>query len=65
MKSVTDDGIRLVVDRIEKNRVETVHVYLPEQTANEEEEDKDSGKKKKAGSSAEAESDKVVSSAEA
>ena len=61
----TDDGIRLVVDRIEKNRVETVHVYLPEQTANEEEEDKDSGKKKKAGSSAEAESDKVVSSAEA
>lgn len=61
----TDDGIRLVVDRIEKNRVETVHVYLPEQTANEKEEDKDSGKKKKAGSSAEAESDKVVSSAEA
>ncbi len=61
----TDDGIRLVVDRIEKNRVETVHVYLPEQTANEEKEDKDSGKKKKAGSSAEAESDKVVSSAEA
>ena len=61
----TDDGIRLVVDRIEKNRVETVHVYLPEQTANEEEEGKDSGKKKKAGSSAEAESDKVVSSAEA
>lgn len=26
----TDDGIRLVVERIEKNRVETVHVYLPE-----------------------------------
>lgn len=26
----TDDGIRLVVEKLEKNRVETVHVYLPE-----------------------------------
>ena len=26
----TDDGIRLVVEKIDKNRVETVHVYLPE-----------------------------------
>lgn len=25
----TDDGIRLVVEKLEKNRVETVHVYLP------------------------------------
>lgn len=26
----TEDGIRLVVEKLEKNRVETVHVYLPE-----------------------------------
>ena len=27
---VTEDGIRLVVDALEKNRIEKVHVYLPE-----------------------------------
>lgn len=26
----TDDGIRLVVEKLDKNRVESVHVYLPE-----------------------------------
>lgn len=27
---VTDDGLRLVVDSLDKNRVEYVHIYLPE-----------------------------------
>ena len=27
---ITDDGIRLVVESLDKNRVESVHVYLPE-----------------------------------
>jgi putative hemolysin len=27
---VTDDGIRLVVEKLDKNRIEKVHVYLPE-----------------------------------
>lgn len=27
----TDDGIRLVVDKVDKNRAEIVHVYLPDQ----------------------------------
>lgn len=27
---VTEDGIRLVVDKLDKNRVENVHVFLPE-----------------------------------
>ena len=27
---MTEDGIRLVVEKLDKNRVETVHVYLPE-----------------------------------
>lgn len=26
----TDDGLELVVDEIEKNRIETVHIYIPE-----------------------------------
>ena len=26
----TPDQIRLVVDKIKKNRIETVHIYLPE-----------------------------------
>ena len=29
-KVVTDDGIRLVVEKLDKNRIEKVHVYLPE-----------------------------------
>ena len=27
---VTEDGIRLVVEKLDKNRVESVHIYLPE-----------------------------------
>lgn len=27
---ITDDGIRIVVDKLDKNRVEKVHLYLPE-----------------------------------
>ena len=27
---ITDDGIRLVVEKLDKNRIEQVHVYLPE-----------------------------------
>ena len=27
---VTEDGIRLVVEKLDKNRIETVHLYLPE-----------------------------------
>lgn len=27
---VTEDGLKLVVDEIEKNRIETVHIYIPE-----------------------------------
>ena len=28
----TEDGIRLVVEKLDKNRVESIHVYLPEKT---------------------------------
>ena len=35
---VTDDGTRLVVETLDKNRVESVHVYLPEKPQNETEE---------------------------
>ena len=27
---ITDSGIRLVVDKVERNRIESVHIYLPE-----------------------------------
>ena len=27
---MTEDGIRLVVEKLDKNRVESVHIYLPE-----------------------------------
>ena len=27
---ITDDGLKLVVDEIEKNRIELVHIYIPE-----------------------------------
>lgn len=33
---VTEDGIRLVVETLDKNRIESVHVYLPEKAENEE-----------------------------
>ena len=26
----TEDGIRMVVEKLDKNRIETVHLYLPE-----------------------------------
>ena len=38
---VTEDGIRLVVEKLDKNRVETVHVYLPERADTEEEADEE------------------------
>lgn len=44
----TENGIRLVVDKFDKNRVERVHVYLPEESAEEDEaeekQEKSSGK---------------------
>ena len=33
---VTEDGIRLVVETLDKNRIESVHVYLPEKNDDEE-----------------------------
>lgn len=38
---VTDDGIRLIVESLDKNRVESVHVYLPEKNESEETDEKD------------------------
>ena len=32
----TEDGIRLVVESLDKNRIEKVHVYLPEKTESDE-----------------------------
>lgn len=32
----TDDGIRMVVETLDKNRIETVHMYLPEPVSSEE-----------------------------
>ena len=34
---ITEDNIRLVVDKLDKNRVESVHVFLPEKAAEPEE----------------------------
>lgn len=34
---ITEDGIRLKVDKLDKNRVESVHVFLPEKTDDDEE----------------------------
>ena len=36
---ITDDQIRMVVDSMEKNRVEKVHVYLPENFYDDDEKD--------------------------
>ena len=33
---VTEDGTRLVVETLDKNRIESVHVYLPEKDEDEE-----------------------------
>lgn len=30
---VTEDGVKLVVDKVEKNRIDKVHIYLPESPA--------------------------------
>ena len=40
----TEDGIRMVVDRLDKNRVELVHLYLPEKGNPEPEEDGEEGR---------------------
>ena len=37
----TPDGIRLIVESLDKNRIEKVHVYLPEKTESDEDSDKD------------------------
>ena len=34
----TDEGIRLVVEKLDKNRIELVHMYLPEKTETDSEE---------------------------
>ena len=36
----TEDGIRLIVEKLDKNRIETVHAYLPEPQPEEEDEEK-------------------------
>lgn len=38
---ITDDGIRMVVEKLDKNRVERVHIYLPEKADEESEEDEE------------------------
>lgn len=40
----TEDGIRMVVDRLDKNRVELVHLYLPEKENPEPDEDGEEGR---------------------
>ena len=37
----TEDGIRLVVEKLDKNRVESIHVYLPEKTDDDTEAEKE------------------------
>lgn len=37
----TEDGLKLVVDEIEKNRIETVHIYIPEGYFDRDEEDEE------------------------
>ena len=36
----TEEGIRLVVDSMEKNRIDKIHIYLPEKAEEPDEEDK-------------------------
>ena len=36
---ITDNGIRLIVEKLDKNRIESVHVYLPEPDSSESEDD--------------------------
>ena len=43
----TEDGVRLVVEKLDKNRVEDVHVYLPPQWVHPEKETKEKETKEK------------------
>ena len=38
---ITDEQIRMVVDKMDKNRIEKVHIYLPEDFYDEDEEKED------------------------
>ena len=38
---ITENHTRLVVDKLDKNRIERVHVYLPEAVADESDTDED------------------------
>jgi CBS domain containing-hemolysin-like protein len=40
-ETITDSHVRLVVDTLDKNRIEKVHIYLPEDFYEEKEDDKD------------------------
>lgn len=40
-ETITDSHVRLVVDTLDKNRIEKVHIYLPEDFYDEDEDDKD------------------------
>ena len=54
---ITEDGIRLVVETLDKNRVESVHVYLPDRPVSDRETDT-SGTSSEAASAAAAQKDK-------
>ena len=38
---VLENGVRIVVDTLDKNRIEKVHIYLPEDFYDEETEEED------------------------
>jgi putative hemolysin len=50
----SEHGIRLVVETLDKNRVESVHVYLPEKTESDDEESDDENMESESGVSTEA-----------
>ncbi len=50
----SEHGIRLVVETLDKNRVESVHVYLPEKTESDDEESNDENMESESGVSTEA-----------
>ena len=54
---ITEDGLRLVVETLDKNRVESVHVYLPDRPVSDRETDT-SGTSSEAASAASAQKDK-------
>ena len=37
----TEDGVRLVVDAVDKNRIQLIHIYLPLPQPNKEEDEDD------------------------